>query len=92
MTSFNNSMPAMLSYYGSQLNNRSSAGSGDTGDQASQDPLADLREALAPMREAEPSRARRRRSPAADASADASSGSPSDPSQPPPETYLGALL
>jgi DNA-binding GntR family transcriptional regulator len=53
-----------------------------------QDPLADLREALAPMREAEPSRARRRRSPAADAPP----GSPSDPSQPPPETYLGALL
>ncbi|WP_417705901.1 hypothetical protein [Pseudomonas sp.] len=43
MTSINNSMPAMLSYYGSQLNNRSSAGTGDTGDQAGQDPLADLR-------------------------------------------------
>ncbi|MBA4266584.1 MAG: GntR family transcriptional regulator [Comamonadaceae bacterium] len=43
------------------------------------DPLADLRDALAPVREATPgSRARRT--------------SPPDPSQPPPETYLGALL
>jgi len=43
MTSINNSMPAMLSYYGNQLNTRSSSASGETGDQASQDPLADLR-------------------------------------------------
>jgi hypothetical protein len=43
MTSINNSTPAMLSYYGSQLNNRSSAASGETSDQATQDPLADLR-------------------------------------------------
>ncbi|MCU0763597.1 MAG: GntR family transcriptional regulator [Hydrogenophaga sp.] len=49
-----------------------------------QDPLANLREALAPMREAEPSRARQRRKPAATP--------PSDISPPPPETYLGALL
>ena len=43
MTSINNSMPAMLSYYGSQLNNRSSAASGDSDTSSSQDPLADLR-------------------------------------------------
>jgi hypothetical protein len=43
MTSINNSVPAMLSYYGSQLNSRSSAAKGEAGDQASQDPLADLR-------------------------------------------------
>ena len=43
MTNINNSMPAMLSYYGSQLNNRVSAASGEADSQASQDPLADLR-------------------------------------------------
>ncbi|SDP89820.1 hypothetical protein [Ectopseudomonas guguanensis] len=43
MTSINNSTPAMLSYYGSQLNNRSAAASGDNDSQAGQDPLADLR-------------------------------------------------
>ncbi|MBH3338782.1 hypothetical protein I5L51_06605 [Pseudomonas mendocina] len=43
MTSINNSIPAMLSYYGSQANNRSSTASGETDSQASQDPLADLR-------------------------------------------------
>lgn len=43
MTNINNSMPAMLSYYGSQLNNRSSAAKGEADGQASQDPLADLR-------------------------------------------------
>ena len=43
MTNINNSMPAMLSYYGSQLNNRASAASGEADSQASQDPLADLR-------------------------------------------------
>ena len=43
MTNINNSMPAMLSYYGSQLNNRASAASGETDSQASQNPLADLR-------------------------------------------------
>lgn len=43
MTSINNSTPAMLSYYGSQLNNRSSAASGDSDTSSSQDPLADLR-------------------------------------------------
>ena len=43
MTNINNSMPAMLSYYGSQLNNRSNAAGGEAGSQASQDPLADLR-------------------------------------------------
>ncbi|MGE6243931.1 hypothetical protein [Ectopseudomonas guguanensis] len=42
MTSINNSTPAMLSYYGSQLNSRSAA-SGDSDSQAGQDPLADLR-------------------------------------------------
>jgi DNA-binding GntR family transcriptional regulator len=44
------------------------------------DPLADLRDALAPVREATPGSGRSRRA------------SSSDPSQPPPETYLGALL
>lgn len=43
MTSINNSTPAMLSYYGSQLNNRSTASSGEADGQASQDPVADLR-------------------------------------------------
>ncbi|EZH77410.1 hypothetical protein AU05_24625 [Ectopseudomonas composti] len=43
MTSINNSTPAMLSYYGSQLNNRSSSTSGEADGQASQDPIADLR-------------------------------------------------
>ncbi|MDF2077506.1 hypothetical protein H7683_02135 [Ectopseudomonas mendocina] len=43
MTSINNSIPAMLSYYGSQANNRSSIASGETDSQASQDPLGDLR-------------------------------------------------
>ena len=43
MTSINNSTPAMLSYYGSQLNNRSTATSGEANGQASQDPVADLR-------------------------------------------------
>lgn len=43
MTSINNSTPAMLSYYGSQLNNRSGAASGEADGQATQDPLADLR-------------------------------------------------
>ncbi|PKQ39218.1 hypothetical protein CXP40_22130 [Pseudomonas sp. YY-1] len=43
MTSINNSTPAMLSYYGSQLNNRSTATSGEADGQASQDPVADLR-------------------------------------------------
>jgi DNA-binding GntR family transcriptional regulator len=46
------------------------------------DPLADLREALAPVREAVPSPTRR-----------AAKGNATDtPSNPPPETYLGALL
>lgn len=36
MTSINNSTPAMLSYYGSQLNNRSTATSGEANGQASQ--------------------------------------------------------
>jgi hypothetical protein len=40
MTSINNSTPAMLSYYGSQLANRSSTAGGETD---SQDPLGDLR-------------------------------------------------
>ena len=40
MTSINNSTPAMLSYYGSQLANRSSTDGGETD---SQDPLGDLR-------------------------------------------------
>ena len=44
------------------------------------DPLADLRDALAPVREATPGSSRSRRA------------TPPDPSQPPPETYLGALL
>jgi DNA-binding GntR family transcriptional regulator len=44
------------------------------------DPLAGLRDALAPVREATPGSSRSRRA------------TPSDPSQPPPETYLGALL
>jgi DNA-binding GntR family transcriptional regulator len=44
------------------------------------DPLADLREALAPVREATPGNSRSRRN------------NPPDSSQPPPETYLGALL
>ncbi|WP_161865869.1 hypothetical protein [Pseudomonas yangonensis] len=43
MTSINNSTPAMLSYYGSQLNNRSSAASGEADGQTGQDPLGDLR-------------------------------------------------
>ncbi|QNH08177.1 hypothetical protein HNQ27_12175 [Pseudomonas sp. B11D7D] len=43
MTSINNSTPAMLSYYGSQLNNRSSSTSGEADGQANQDPIADLR-------------------------------------------------
>lgn len=43
MTSINNSTPAMLSYYGSQLSNRSNAASNEGDTQASQDPLADLR-------------------------------------------------
>jgi hypothetical protein len=43
MTSINNSMPAMLSYYGSQLNNRSASNSAGAEGQAGQDPIADLR-------------------------------------------------
>lgn len=43
MTSINNSMPAMLRYYGSQVSNGSSSASGETGGQAGEDPLADLR-------------------------------------------------
>lgn len=43
MTSINNSMPAMLSYYGSQLNNRTSTGSSEAGSQSNQDPLDELR-------------------------------------------------
>ncbi|WAJ39279.1 hypothetical protein OU800_08645 [Pseudomonas sp. GOM7] len=43
MTSINNSMPAMLSYYGSQLNNRTSTGSSEAGGQSKQDPLDELR-------------------------------------------------
>ncbi|MGE8501543.1 hypothetical protein VUJ49_08385 [Pseudomonas berkeleyensis] len=43
MTSINNSMPAMLSYYGSQLNKGSTTGSAESEGQSSQDPLGDLR-------------------------------------------------
>lgn len=43
MTSINNSMPAMLSYYGSKLNDRPSVGSQEAGGQNEQDPLGDLR-------------------------------------------------
>ncbi len=43
MNGINNSTAAMLSYYGSQLANRSSSAGAEGDTQTTQDPLADLR-------------------------------------------------